>query len=35
MIVLVMNNQTGTLKGKKNVKTFWEKALERVLDLRF
>lgn len=35
MIVLVMNDQTGTLKGKKNVKLYWEKALERVPDLRF
>jgi len=35
MIVLVMNDQTGTLKGKKNVKPYWEKALERVSDLRF
>nr|WP_279385250.1 nuclear transport factor 2 family protein [Methanosarcina barkeri] len=35
MIVLVMNDQTGTLKGKKNVKPYWEKALERVFDLRF
>lgn len=35
MIVLVMNDQTGTLKGKKNVKPYWKKALERVPDLRF
>jgi len=30
-----MNDQTRTLKGKKNVKPYWEKALERVPDLRF
>ncbi len=35
MIVLVMNDQTGTLKGKKNVRAYWEKALERVPNLRF
>lgn len=35
MIVLTMNDQTGTLKGKKNVKSYWEKALEKVPDLRF
>jgi hypothetical protein len=35
MIALVMNNQTGTLKGKNNVKTYWEKALEKVPDIRF
>ena len=35
MIVLVMNDQTGTLKGKKNVKPYWEKALEKVPDLWF
>jgi ketosteroid isomerase-like protein len=35
MMILVMNDQTGTLKGKKNVRAYWEKALEKVPDLRF
>lgn len=35
MIALVMSNKTCTLKGKKNVRAYWEQALGRVPDLQF
>jgi ketosteroid isomerase-like protein len=34
-IVRLMNEPTGTLKGKENVRAYWTKALERLPDLHF
>lgn len=34
-IVGVMNEPTGTIKGKENVRAYWAKALERIPDLHF
>ena len=34
-IVTMMNEPTGTIKGKENVKAYWAKALERLPDLHF
>ncbi|MBI4832141.1 MAG: nuclear transport factor 2 family protein [Candidatus Lindowbacteria bacterium] len=34
-IVTIMNDPAGTIKGKLNVKAYWEKALSHAPDLRF
>ena len=34
-IVQVMNEPTGKLKGKKNVRKYWEKSLNQSSNLRF
>jgi ketosteroid isomerase-like protein len=34
-IVRLMNQPTGTIKGKENVRAYWAKALERLPDLHF
>jgi ketosteroid isomerase-like protein len=34
-IVMMMNEPTGTIKGKENVRAYWAKALERLPDLHF
>ena len=34
-IVQVMNEPSGALKGKKNVRRYWEKSLSQSPDLRF
>ncbi|MBI5116425.1 nuclear transport factor 2 family protein [Candidatus Poribacteria bacterium] len=34
-IVALMNEPTGTLKGKQSVRAYWEKALSRAPDVRF
>jgi len=34
-ITLLMNEPTGTLKGKQNVRKYWAKTFERVPDLQF
>ena len=34
-IVTMMNEPTGTIKGKENVRAYWAKALERLPDLHF
>jgi ketosteroid isomerase-like protein len=34
-IVRLMNEPTGTIKGKENVRAYWAKALERLPDLHF
>ena len=34
-IVTMMNEPTGTIKGKENVRAYWFKALERLPDLHF
>jgi len=34
-IVKLMNEPTGTIKGKENVRAYWAKALERIPDLHF
>ena len=34
-IVKLMNEPTGTIKGKENVRAYWAKALERIPDLNF
>lgn len=34
-IVQVMNEPSGTLKGKDNVRRYWEKSLSQSPDLRF
>lgn len=34
-IVTVMNEPTGTLKGKEKVRVYWAQALERLPDLHF
>jgi ketosteroid isomerase-like protein len=34
-IVTMMNEPTGTLKGKEKVRAYWAQALERLPDLHF
>jgi ketosteroid isomerase-like protein len=34
-IVRLMNEPTGTIKGKENVRAYWAKALEHLPDLHF
>jgi ketosteroid isomerase-like protein len=34
-IVGLMNEPTGTIQGKENVRAYWAKALERIPDLHF
>jgi ketosteroid isomerase-like protein len=34
-IVTLMDEPTGTIKGKENVRAYWAKALERLPDLHF
>jgi ketosteroid isomerase-like protein len=34
-IASLMNEPTGTIKGKENVRAYWAKALERIPDLKF
>jgi len=34
-IATLMNESTGTLQGKKTVRAYWAKALERIPDLHF
>jgi len=34
-IVTMMNEPTGTIKGKENVRAYWAKALEHLPDLHF
>jgi ketosteroid isomerase-like protein len=34
-IVTMMNEPTGTLKGKEKVRAYWAQALERIPDLHF
>jgi ketosteroid isomerase-like protein len=34
-IVSLMNDATGTIKGKEKVRAYWGRALERIPDLRF
>ncbi len=34
-IVSMMNEPTGTITGKENVRTYWAQALERLPDLHF
>jgi ketosteroid isomerase-like protein len=34
-IVRLMNQPTGTITGKENVRAYWAKALERLPDLHF
>jgi ketosteroid isomerase-like protein len=34
-IVTLMDEATGTIKGKENVRAYWAKALERLPDLHF
>ena len=34
-IVAVMNEPTGTIKGRRNVGTYWQKSLDRFPDLKF
>lgn len=34
-IVGMMNESTGMIKGKENVRNYWAKALERIPDLHF
>jgi ketosteroid isomerase-like protein len=34
-IVQLMNEPTGTIKGKENIRAYWAKALERIQDLHF
>jgi hypothetical protein len=34
-IVSLMNEPTGTIKGKEKVRVYWAKALERIPDLKF
>lgn len=34
-IVKLMNDPTGTIKGKENVRAYWAKALTRIPDLHF
>ncbi len=34
-IVRMMNEPSGTIKGKENVRDYWAKALERIPDLHF
>ncbi len=34
-LVSLMNEPTGTIKGKENVQAYWTKAFERIPDLRF
>jgi len=34
-IVTMMNEPTGTLKGKEKVRAYWSQALERLPDLHF
>lgn len=35
MIKIATDNESGSLKGKKNVSEYWEKALEKIPDLHF
>ncbi len=35
MIKLATGFESGTLKGKEAVRTYWKKALEKILDLTF
>jgi ketosteroid isomerase-like protein len=34
-IAQLMNEPTGTIKGKENVRVYWARALERIPDLHF
>lgn len=34
-IAKLMNESTGTIKGKENVRAYWDKALKRIPDLHF
>ncbi len=34
-IVQLMNDPTGTIKGRENVRAYWARALERIPDLHF
>lgn len=34
-IIEMMNEPTGTIKGKENVRAYWARALERIPDLHF
>ncbi len=34
-IVKLMNDPTGTIKGKENIRAYWAKALSRIPDLHF
>lgn len=34
-IARLMKESSGTLKGKENIRAYWEKALERIPDLHF
>ena len=34
-IVTLLQEPTGTIKGKENVRAYWAKALERIPDLKF
>jgi ketosteroid isomerase-like protein len=34
-IVQLLNEPTGTIKGKENIRAYWAKALERIQDLHF
>jgi ketosteroid isomerase-like protein len=34
-IVSLMNEPSGTIKGKQNVRAYWARALERIPDLHF
>ncbi len=34
-IVTVMNEPSGTIKGKQNVRAYWQKAIDRFPDLKF
>jgi ketosteroid isomerase-like protein len=35
VIATLMNEPSGTIKGKENVRAYWAKALERLPDLHF
>jgi hypothetical protein len=35
LVATVMNKPSGTLKGKEQIREYWEKALDRVPDLSF
>jgi ketosteroid isomerase-like protein len=35
LIVTVLNEPLGTVKGKERIRSYWEKALDRVPDLSF
>ncbi|MFT3947790.1 MAG: nuclear transport factor 2 family protein [Agriterribacter sp.] len=35
MIKMATGNDSGTLKGKQNVREYWKKALEKIPDLHF